>query len=156
MKINNLTEAVKILIFAATVIVICVLCAINFKTSKEGKSSATASSEQLNAMMSEYSNVDLSIYDADTILGSELVNLIKNTIDKKDYISIVVWTLASSRTDYNYIFDDTTKRLTEAGTTRIETSKAQAAYINRGAQFQGTAIKDENNNIICLYFEQME
>lgn len=156
MKINYLSEAVKILLFAASIIVVCVLCSIGFKTSKDWKSSAAAASEQLNTMESEYSNVDLSVYDGNTILGSELINLIKNTIEKKDYLSIVVWTLAGSRTDYNYVFDDTAKRLFNDGTTRIETSKAQSAYINQGAQFQGTAVKDENNNIICLYFEQME
>jgi hypothetical protein len=120
MRINNLSEAVKILIFAATVIVVCVLCAIGFKTSKEGKSATTAGTQQLNDMESEYSNVDLSVYEGNTILGSELVNLIKKVIDEKDYISIVVWTLASSRTDYNYAFDDETKTLTEKEQQRLK------------------------------------
>lgn len=155
MRMINLSEAVKVLIFASTVIVVCVLCALGFRTTKEGKSAATSATAQLNSMESEYSNVDLSVYDGNTILGSELLNLIKRVIGERDYISIVVWTLAGSRTDYNYVFDDEAKRLTQEGTTEIEKSKAQSAYINRGAQFMGKAIRDENYNIICLYFEQM-
>lgn len=156
MRINFISDVVKIFIFAATIIIICVLCAVGFKAAQEGKSATTAGTEQLNAMTSEYSNVDISVYDGNTILGSELVNLIKKTIDNKDYLSIVVRTLGSSRTDYNYVYDDVTNSLTGEGTKVIEKSKAQTAYINKGSQFMGSVIKDQNNNIICIWFEQIE
>ena len=156
MKLNFISDGVKIIIFAATIIVVCVLCAIGFKTANEGKSLVSSGTSQFSDMASEYSNVDKSVYDGNTILGSELVSLIKKAIEKGDYLSIVVKTLESYRTDYNYVYDDATKTLTVVGTKDLETSKAQGAYINTSAQFEGSAIKDENNNIICLRFEQID
>lgn len=156
MRLNFISDIIKILIFAATIIVVCVLCAVGFKTANEGKSTVSAGASELNEMASEYSSVDKSVYDGNIILGSELVSLIKKTIEKEDYLSIVVRTLESSRTDYNYIYNDTDMILITGGTKQIETSKAQGAYINKSAQFKGEAKKDENNNIICLWFEQMK
>lgn len=156
MKSNFISDAAKILIFAATIIIICVLCAVGFKTAQEGKTTSTAATQQLNTMEAEYSNVDLSVFDGSTILGSELVSLITKSVDDKTYLSIVVRTLGLSRTDYNYIFDNVNNVLTGSGTLQISNNKAQPSYINRSAQFMGTAYKDTNNNIICLWFDQME
>lgn len=155
MRINYISDNVKIIIFAATIIIVCVLCAVGFKAAKEGKSATTIGTEQLNAMTAEYSNIDISVYDSSTILGSELINLIKKIIEKKVYLSIVVKTLESSRTDYNYVYDSENHTLATEGTKIIETSKARGSYINKGAQFKGTVRKDDNNNIICLWFEQL-
>lgn len=168
MKLNNLSEAVKILIFAATVIVVCVLCAIGFKTTNEGKSVVSSGTSQLNSMSSEYQDVNKSIYDGSTILGSELTNMIKKAIEKNEYISIVVKTLANtSGISYNYSHI-TTKNpdgsvnhsISPKGTPEpldsIVTDKSNVNYINPSAQFLGTVYKDINNNVICIMFEQQK
>jgi hypothetical protein len=41
MKINRINDVTKLIIFAATVITICVLCALGFKMANEGKSAVT-------------------------------------------------------------------------------------------------------------------
>lgn len=155
MKTNCISDVTKIVIFAATVIVICVLCAVGFKTANEGKSTVSTGSSQFNQMASEYSNVDKAVYDNCTILGSELVSLIKKTVDKNDYLSLVVITLESSRTDYNYLYNYESDTISEGGTKNIETNKGRGSYINTTAQFHGTVKKDKNNNIICIWFEQL-
>jgi hypothetical protein len=151
-----MTNVSKIFIFAASIIIVCLICAVGFKTANEGKSAVTAGIGQINSMDAKYSNIDKSVYDGCTILGSELINLIKKTIEKNEYLSIVVKTLESSRTDYNYAFDIETGKLTDTGTYKLETSKAQGAYINQGAQFMGTVYRDANDNIICIWFEQLK
>jgi predicted methyltransferase len=154
MKINDMSSAVKTIIFASTVIIVCVLCVLGFKTVNEGKSTTALGTSQLNSIAAEYSNVDKSVYDATNVAGSELVSLIKDVIEDQEYISIVVRTLEGSRTDYNYVYDDVAHSLKGEGTKTIEESKAQGAYINRSALFAATVWRDTNNNIICIWFEQ--
>jgi hypothetical protein len=164
MKINFLSDASKILIFAATIIVVCVLCAIGFKTANEGKSIVSSGTSQLNAMSSEYQDVNKSIYDGSTILGSELVSLIKKTIEKEEYISIVVQTLSGNTVaHYNYTHQESSEgvhTISENGTPSprktVSDDKADEDYINPSAQFLGTVYKDENNNVICILFEQQD
>lgn len=164
MKLSFLSDASKILIFAATIIVVCVLCAIGFKTANEGKSIVSSGTSQLNGMSSEYQDVNKSIYDGSTILGSELVSLIKKTIEKEEYLSIVVQTLSGDTiTHYNYshqVSSEGVHTITDKGTPaprkQVTDNKADANYINPSAQFLGTVYKDENNNVICILFEQQD
>jgi hypothetical protein len=162
MKINYLSDASKILIFAATIIVVCVLCAIGFKTANEGKSIVSSGTSQLNAMSSEYQDVNKSIYDGSTILGSELVSMIKKTIEKEEYISIVVKTLSGNTiTHYNYTHSVSAEGVhtisgTPAAAKMVTDKKSEDNYINPSAQFLGTVYKDENNNVICILFEQQD
>lgn len=156
MRINYISDVIKIIIFATTIIVVCVLCSLGFRTAKEGTSAATSVTSRLNTIASEYSSIDKSVYDGCTILGSELVHLIKKSIEEEEYLAIVVRTLESSRTDYNYVYDVETNALIEEGTKVIEDSKAYGSYINRSAQFLGTVKADKNNNIICIWFEQLQ
>lgn len=164
MKANYMSDASKILIFAATIIVVCVLCAIGFKTANEGKSIVSSGTSQLNAMSSEYQDVNKSIYDGSTILGSELVNMIKKTIEKEEYISIVVQTLANNTvTHYNYTHEEPEEGIhtisstgTPAPVKAVTDYKAEANYINPSAQFLGTVFKDANNNVVCIMFKQQD
>ncbi|MBB2182517.1 hypothetical protein H0486_06485 [Lachnospiraceae bacterium MD1] len=154
MRQNYISDHVRLLIFAASVIVACLICYMAYTVSNTGKSSVLAGSDQIYAMHSEFSNSKFAIYDGATILGSELVNIIKKAVDQKEHLSVVVRTLESSRTDYNYVYDEVTSSLLEIGTTKLESSKAQGAYINRSAKFLGSIRKDDNGNIICIWFDQ--
>lgn len=165
MKTNFMSDASKLLIFAATIIVVCVLCAIGFKTANEGKSIVSSGTSQLNAMSSEYQDVNKSIYDGSTILGSELASMIKKTIEKGEYLSIVVKTLADANaggTHYNYHHTDTdgvhtiSNHETASIAMTVTDSKSDTNYINPSAQFLGTVYKDENNNVICIMFQQQD
>ncbi len=168
MKTNYISDAAKILIFAATIIIVCVLCAIGFKTANEGKSVASSGTSQLNAMSSEYQDVNKSIYDGSTILGSELVNLITKAMEKKDYLAIVVETKSNAKhstspVSYNYTFNDSntgTYTLSEQTSSNrkelSQSNKGSDNYINPSAQFLGKVYKDANNNVICIEFAQQD
>jgi hypothetical protein len=156
-----MSDASKILIFAATIIVVCVLCAIGFKTANEGKSVVSSGTSQLNAMSSEYQDINKSIYDGSTILGSELSSMIKKTIEKEEYLAIVVKTLANSAgTHYNYYHSesDGIHSINNTGTIskNVPGEKNSDDYINPSAQFLGTVYKDENNNVVCIEFNQQD
>lgn len=168
MKVNNMNDATKILILVSTVIIVCVLCAVGFKMVNEGKSSVNASTNNFNNMASQYSDIDLAIYDGANVQGSEVSNLIRTAIDSKKYLSIVVKTKAAgSYKEYNYNFndpDDITKSIKEAslGTLintkadeQIESQKSEPDYVNLTAQYTGKVYKDANGIIICIKFTQI-
>ncbi len=165
MKTNNLSEATKVLILVATVIIVCVLCAVGFKITNEGKSSVNAATNNLNSMTSQYSDIDKAIYDGTTVQGSEVVNLIKKVVNSEEYVAIRVSTKADKNRDYNYTFNEATTSgtITEAtlGTKKegsadgqLTTKKADKWYINPQAAFSGKVYKDANNIIICIEFVQ--
>ncbi len=162
MKTNSISEAVKIMLLVATVIIVCVLCAVGFKMTNEGKSSVNASTNNLNNMTSQYSDIDKSIYDGSTVQGSEVVNLIKKVINSDEYVAIRVSTKSDSNRDYNYGFtaaSGTTgaklgTKVTGTADVQLTTSKAQTHFINPQASFSGKVYKDANNIIICIEFKQ--
>lgn len=166
MKTNNLSEATKVLILVATVIIVCVLCAVGFKITNEGKSSVNAATNNLNNMTSQYSDIDKAIYDGATVQGSEVVNLIKKVINSEEYVAIRVSTKADSNKDYNYTFNAISRtgstttqatlgtRITDTADSQISSNKADKHYINPQASFSGKVYKDANNIIICIEFIQ--
>ena len=166
MKTNNMSDATKVLILVATVIVVCVLCAVGFKMVNEGKSSVNASTNNFNNMTSQYSDIDLAIYDGANVQGSEVTNLIRKAIESKSYLSITVKTKAAkSYTDYNYEFkapDSTTNTeaslgdiIKDTADSQLITDKKSSDYINPAAQFTGKVYKDANGVIICIKFTQI-
>lgn len=165
MKGNFISDVTKIIIFAATIIVVCVLCAIGFKTANEGKSAVNAGTTQINSMASEYQDINKSIYDGATILGSELVNLINGVVQKNDVLAVHVLTLANSTGTptwnyYNRKFDKGTKEIavspSPSPSTSVPMAKSEKAYINPTASFLGAVYKDKNSNIVCIEFTQQK
>ncbi|NLZ82585.1 MAG: hypothetical protein GX915_02860 [Clostridiales bacterium] len=163
MKASNMADATKVLILVATVIIVCVLCAVGFKMVNEGKSSVNASTNNFNNMTSQYSDIDLAIYDGANVQGSEVSNLIRKAIEGKSYLSISVQTKAEGKfRDYNFEFirptNDKIPKAAELGKeeeNQLSTIKKESHYINPTAQFTGKAYKDANGIIICIEFTQI-
>lgn len=162
MKTNNMNHAAKVFILVATVIIICVLCAVGFKLVNEGKSSVHANTNNINEMTSQYTDIDVSLYDGSLTPGSEVVSLIKKAINDKQYIAIEVRTLSGDYATYNYVYvvngDD--KILSEKGNqgqipkSEISIKKNEYGYINPMAMFLGSIYKDSNGSVVCIRFEQ--
>jgi hypothetical protein len=160
MKTNNLTDATKVLILVATVIVVCVLCAIGFKMVNNGKSAVTANTNNLNDMAGQYQDIDLSLYEGSLVPGSEVSNIIKTAIDDKQYLAVTISSLDGSTNAYNYVYDSTKKTIEDQGSLGqtalkiLPKKKSELGYINPMAMFLGETLKDSNNTIVCLRFTQ--
>lgn len=162
MKTNNMNDATKILILVATVIMVCVLCAMGFKLVNEGKSSVNANTNNMNEMTSQYTDIDVSLYEGSLTPGSEVVSLVKKAINDKEYLAIEVKTLNGDYATYNYVYvnngDD--KTLSEKGNqgqtakSEIPIKKNEYGYINPMAMFLGSTYKDSNRSVVCIRFEQ--
>ena len=70
MRFNKMSDTTKILIFAGTIIIVCVLCALGFKMANEGKASVSAGTNKYNEMASSQDDTELMAYDGSTIYVS--------------------------------------------------------------------------------------
>lgn len=157
MRTMNLSESVKITLLVASVILVCVLCAIGFKLTSSGTSGITSTTGQFSGMEANYSNMNVALYDGSIIKGSEVVSLIKRVTEEADYLALEVATLDGSTRAYNYRFDYEALILSEVGAV-LEPPKdnSQFGYINKAANFLGTSYTDKNGNIVCLRFQQQK
>ena len=167
MKFNKITDVTKILIFAATVVIVCILCAVGFKMANEGKSSVASGTNKYNEMASKQNDTEFASYDGSTILGSQLVDLVKITIDNGDYLAIEVTTLSASKS-YNYTVsgsgtESSPYELAEVSVpkpyspnTEDPNDKGNDNYINTSAEFIGSVKRNSNGNIIALVFKQLK
>lgn len=167
MKLNRITDVTKIIIFTATIILVCVLAALGFKMANEGKASVTSGTNKYNAMASKQDDVELTAYDGSTILGSQIVDLIKKTIDREEQLAIQVITLGNKTGKYyNYSPLEENGHLTISKIENEEEiyppntvnpkDRTNENYINPTSQFMGSVTRDVNGNIIILSFSQIE
>lgn len=154
MKINHISDVTKIIIFAATIIVVCVLCALGFKMANEGKSAVTSGTKKYNEMASKQMSTDVSVYDGSTVLGNELQRIIKQAVDSQDYLAIRVQTGSMTR-DYNYVYTDENTRMTRSEYLEVPVRKSDEGYINPDAQFICTLMKDSDDSVVCMYFKRL-
>ena len=110
-----LSEAVKILLMVATVLVVCILCAVGFKMTNDGKSATTTTSNQFTHMTNQYSDMELKLFEGSTVPGSEVRSLIRKMVDNDYFVSIEVVTLDGSSRSYNYIYDHNDFSLNKEG-----------------------------------------
>ena len=157
-----MTDVTKVFILVATVISVCILCAVGFKLVNDGKSSIRTNANKLNQLSGQYQDMDLSLYEESLIPGSEVINLIKKAIEEKQYLAIEVKTLNGDYATYNYVYLDNggDKTLSDQGLqgqlpqSNIPTHKSEYGYINPMAMFLANTYKDSNGSIVCIRFEQ--
>ncbi len=148
-----MSDATKILIISATIIIVCVIVALGFKMINEGRASSSSGINEFNDMASEYSDIKLSSYDGSKVLGSEVVDLIKKSKDKEYNFEIVVRTKANiSATPAPT--PAPTPRAYNAASSDLVTDTNDPNYINPNAQFLGEVEKNENGIIIKVIFTQ--
>jgi len=162
MRTNLMADVTKIFILVATVIIVCILCAIGFKFVNDGRSSILTNSNQLNELSDQYQDIDLSLYEGSLIPGSEVISLVKKAIEEDQYLAIEVKTLNGDYASYNYVYinDGESKILDNKGQqgqlpkSKIPSKKHEYGYINPMAMFLGETFKDDNGIIVCIHFEQ--
>lgn len=150
-----MNTGLKIFLFAIGAVILVLFIALGISTGSTGKSITEMGTSQVKEAAEDKISLLKAKYDGNSVIGSELVSLIEETIEDKDILSIIVRTLDGSRTDYNYVYDATTEAIKETNATKaITESKSQNSYINRNSLYACEVKTDLNGNVICLWFEQ--
>lgn len=147
-------NSLKGLILAAGTIITCIVIGLGFYIAREARDTASSGAGQINKLNAEFNESDKVMYDGLEVSGSEVINLINKY--REEDIAIKVKTKKST-VYYGKIL---TSSDTEIGTTSSSSVKdAQKStsiyYINQNAQFIGEVLRDSNNAIIAISFEQI-
>lgn len=147
MKTGYITDAVKILIFAATVIITCILIWLGFQAADTAREISDSAVKQMTDLNNDIQNSDIKMYDDAEVEGSEVVNLLKKQLG--DYstgetasIYIYIKTTISENTYTNDAFFLNIKNFTDI------------RYIKPTALFTGKVVINPNKVIIGLSFIQ--
>lgn len=146
-------NSLKGLILAAGTIITCVVISLGFFIAREAKDTASNGANQINKLNSEFVESDKVIYDGATVSGSEVLNVIKKFQDEK--LGIMVKT-NKSETYYGYVFDEATGDIAKASDTSYDVAcdSDSKMYINPYVNFEGKLIRDNNDVITGIIFEQ--
>ncbi|MBQ6814117.1 MAG: hypothetical protein IJP13_01100 [Lachnospiraceae bacterium] len=146
-------NSLKGLILAAGTIITCVVISLGFFIAREAKDTASNGANQINRLNSEFVESDRVIYDGATVSGSEVLNVIKKFQNEK--IGILVKT-NKSETFYGYVFDEDTGDMVKQLDTEytLATDSNNDLYINPYVNFVGKLVRDKNEVITGIIFEQ--
>ena len=146
-------NSLKGLILAAGTIITCVVISLGFFIAREAKDTASNGANQINKLNAEFVESDKVIYDGATVSGSEVVNVIKKF--KNEKLGILVKT-NKSKTYYGYSFDENDGDIIgQVNSKNIDPTDSDSVnYVNPYVNFVGRIIRDKNEVITGIVFEQ--
>lgn len=146
-------NSLKGLILAAGTIITCVVISLGFFISREAKDTASGGANQINQLNMEFSESDKAMYDGASVSGSEVISVIKKF--KNDKVAILVKT-NKSNTAYGYNVNATSGELEGASNVSVDLAYDEGSntYINPYASFRGNVIRDKNDVITGIVFNQ--
>lgn len=153
MRRNNISNVIKLLIFAAGVILSCILVAIGFYIGRSGKSYVNNGSNQYSKMMSDYDDLDITMYDELEVPGKELTSLIEKF--PAESVEIEVYTTKNlSNADNNVADKGVLSKIYTVTDHAVVTDKLSPNYINPIATFVGKVSRNENGIVYLITFTQ--
>lgn len=155
---NSSSLVIGIIGIAVIVILLGILIAWGLGLFKDKKQEANAATAKIDSATQSMADFDLLAYDDYTIKGGSLIDLITEYKTKDVQVSLWVYTLDKISTYYNYALTTTTSTsdLGAAVTVTPPASKSADGYITETANFLGSVIRNENNQIVCLKFTQQK
>lgn len=146
-------NSLKGLILAAGTIITCVVISLGFFIAREAKDTASNGANQINKLNAEFVESDKVIYDGATVSGSEVINVIKKF--KNEKLGILVKT-NKSKTYYGYSFDENGGDIIgQVNSKNIDPTDSDSVnYVNPYVNFVGRIIRDKNEVITGIVFEQ--
>ena len=146
-------NSLKGLILAAGTIITCVVISLGFFIAREAKDTASNGANQINKLNAEFVESDKVIYDGATVSGSEVINVIKKY--KNEKLGILVKT-NKSKTYYGYSFDENDGDIiAQVNSKNIDPTDSDSVnYVNPYVNFVGRIIRDKNEVITGIVFEQ--
>ncbi len=146
-KTNNISDALKLMLFGVSVLITCMLIKVFFITSDEANALSEAAIGQMQEMNNDIRDSGIMKYNDMELYGSDVVNCIKKYLS--DYstpevsnLYVRVKTTKSENTYQNDEYIDNIKNFDDI------------KYIKPTASFCGEVVKDINDVIIGICFTQ--
>ncbi|MGB4661314.1 MAG: hypothetical protein WBI07_19230 [Mobilitalea sp.] len=147
MKINNMTDALKLILLAVAAFITCIVVFVSIRAMDTAREISGSAISQIASMNEDIKDGDLLKYDDTEVTGSDVVNCIRKYLG--DYtapatapISVYVKTTSTEHTYNNSSYNTNIKNFTDT------------RYIKPTAVFAGDIIKNANNVIVSIVFKQ--
>ncbi|MGM0379632.1 MAG: hypothetical protein ACQEQE_07785 [Bacillota bacterium] len=155
-------NSLKMLMIGAAVAITLAIITAGFYILRQGQGIMKSSSEKVSQISSEIEESEFTIYENQEVSGSEVVNLVRKYRD--DRVGIYIETGKDTNgTWYNNEIDGVDSD-DEVYVGSIESENGESLstlldeendeYVNPNGRFLGRVVRNENDSIIGLYFEQ--
>ncbi len=146
MKTNHISEATRIMLIAASVIITCIIVWIGFSLANTSREISKSASEQLRELNNDIKDSGIMKYDGVIVDGSEVINCIRKYLGDYD----------STQTAPIYVTVTTTVTNTYTNGQYLEKirSFADPKYIKPTARLKGKVVKNTNKVIVGIVFNQ--
>ncbi len=155
-KRNAIDISVKGLILAVVVIIALVLSAISLYMVSRSKSTINDGNTQYAELMSDYSEINATIYDGLYVSGDKVIEVIKDCAETLSG-GVQVVTLMNAKKDSGTTGSgqgsETYKSHSEY--TSRKYGKSEAGYINPSGTFVGEIAKNANGMVTSIIFRQI-
>ena len=147
MRGNHISDVVKILILAASVIITCIIVAVGMHGVEVSKQLSNTAIAQVTDLNNELKDSGIKKYDGISVMGSEVINVMKKYLgdyeeDATGPLYVYVDTEDLKITYYNKAYFSDIIDFTDEH------------YIKPTATFLGEVIKNENDVIVGINFVQ--
>ncbi len=150
---NSIDISVKGLILAVVVIIALVLSAISLYMVSRSKSTINDGNTQYSELMSDYSEINATIYDGLYVSGDKVIDVIKDCAEKLDQ-GVQVMTIMKSQTEAGAGGKADEYKTSDAYVEK-KFKKSDAEYINPSGTFVGSVNKNGNGMVISILFKQI-
>ncbi len=155
-KRNAIDISVRGLVLAVVVIIALVLSAISLYMVSRSKSTINDGNTQYAELMSDYSEINATIYDGLYVSGDKVIDVIKDCAETLSR-GVQVITLMNTKKETT---GTSSGNGGETYTSHSEYvakkySKSDAGYINPSGTFVGEIEKNENGMVTCIIFRQI-
>ena len=148
MNTNQMTDATKIILLAATTLITCILVSLGFISMRSAKELNETAISQMADLNDGLKDSDIKMFDNIDVYGSEIINLIKKELG--DY--------EEGETGQIYVYVKTsTKENTYYNGSQISDLQnfTNENYIKATAVFKGKVDKNKNGVILGVQFTQI-
>ena len=148
MNTNQMTDATKIILLAATTLITCILVSLGFVSMRSAKELNETAISQMADLNDGLKDSDIKMFDNIDVYGSEIINLIKKELG--DY--------EEGETGQIYVYVKTsTKENTYYNGSQISDLQnfTNENYIKATAVFKGKVDKNKNGVILGVQFTQI-
>jgi hypothetical protein len=147
MKLNHITDAAKILLFAATIIITCIIVSLGFQAADAAKDISSSAVRQIEELNGDIQNGDINRFDHAEVYGSDVMNFIKKHLgDFSDTETGAIFvTVKTSLSENTYTNNSYFSEMKDFTTTK---------YIKPTALFIGSVLMNDNKVILGISFTQ--
>ena len=155
-KRNAIDISVRGLVLAVVVIIALVLSAISLYMVSRSKSTINDGNTQYAELMSDYSEINATIYDGLYVSGDKVVDVIKDCAETlSGGVQVITLMNANKETNGTSAGKGTETYMSHSEYVSKKYSKSDAGYINPSGTFVGEIAKNENGMVTSIIFRQI-